>query len=75
MTVDISVQPGIVDPGAVDARRGATAAGGGSTGTKRSAFGAVVSRLSEWAWIGRAAGRGVVNFLIFVVVAFFLVQL
>lgn len=34
-----------------------------------------MSRLSEWAWIGRAAGRGVVNFLIFVVVAFFLVQL
>lgn len=75
MTVDISVQPGIVDPGDLDARRGATAAGGGSTGTKRPGFGAVVSRLSEWAWIGRAAGRGVVNFLIFVVVAFFLVQL
>ncbi|QMU21625.1 ABC transporter permease [Gordonia rubripertincta] len=75
MTVDISVEPGIVGPGTVDARRVTTTAGGGSTGTKGSAAGAVLARLSEWAWIGRAAGRGIVNFLIFVVVAFFLVQL
>ncbi|MBD0860662.1 ABC transporter permease [Gordonia sp. zg691] len=34
-----------------------------------------MARLFEWAWIGRAAGRALVNFLIFVVAAFFLVQL
>ncbi len=75
MTVDISVEPGIAGPGAVDARHATTTAGGGGTGTKGSAVRVVLSRLSEWAWIGRAAGRGIVNFLIFVVVAFFLVQL
>ena len=61
MTVDISVEPGIAGPGAVDARHATTTAGGGGTGTKGSAGRVVLSRLSEWAWIGRAAGRGIVN--------------
>lgn len=58
----------------VDARLSLTVPGAGGPGVSASHNG-LPGRLAEWAWIGRAAGRGVVNFLIFVVVAFFLVQL
>lgn len=69
MTVDIRVDTGIADPTLV------TGIADGGTGTKGFGAQSVLSRLSEWAWVGRAAGRAIVNFLIFVVAAFFLVQL
>ncbi|WP_168706268.1 ABC transporter permease [Gordonia paraffinivorans] len=69
MTVDIRVDTGIADPTLV------TGTADGGTGTKGFGAQSVLSRLSEWAWVGRAAGRAIVNFLIFVVAAFFLVQL
>lgn len=69
MTVDIRVDTGIADPPLV------TGTADGGTGTKGFGAQSVLSRLSEWAWVGRAAGRAIVNFLIFVVAAFFLVQL
>ncbi|WP_168701839.1 ABC transporter permease [Gordonia paraffinivorans] len=69
MTVDIRVDTGIADPTLV------TGTADGGTGTKGFGEQSVLSRLSEWAWVGRAAGRAIVNFLIFVVAAFFLVQL
>ncbi|MCG7633536.1 ABC transporter permease [Gordonia McavH-238-E] len=47
----------------------------GTTGPPASRGHAVTARLAEFAWIGRAASRAIVNFLIFVVAAFFLVQL
>jgi len=69
VTVDIRVDTGIADPTLV------TGTADGGTGTKGFGAQSVLSRLSEWAWVGRAAGRAIVNFLIFVVAAFFLVQL
>ncbi|WP_244970800.1 ABC transporter permease [Gordonia jinghuaiqii] len=62
----------------IDTRLALTAVGdggAGSVGAPGSGGSAVMARLFEWAWIGRAAGRALVNFLIFVVAAFFLVQL
>ncbi|MEO9329448.1 ABC transporter permease [Gordonia aurantiaca] len=69
MTVDIRVDTGVADPHLV------TSPADGGTGTKAFGVQSMLSRLSEWAWVGRAAGRAIVNFLIFVVAAFFLVQL